>query len=674
MLTNKDENNIIISEENKLLGKKKERDEGNYYFSKEEAFSAYEFKSKNIPNDIELIKSYSKNLFSRLNQSPIEIINIIVSPFTQFSDYFVEIYDKLLNRIQHIQTNKKLIIKYMYNNGIMHNEPVTFPCDSNEIKKNENNDDINTNKNENGTNMEDDNNNNENSLNNLSNELNPHYVTLNAKEVWTSLKDYKWEGLIKIIIIFGENGFCKQIIKNIDSYHNNYLLLNLHTITPEQKAHFNNIINGIYSFNDIIGCLKQDVYDHSIGKNNIKEISEKLDNYKNILQRYLHYDITSEAFLNNDKSNIICLNFYKKNIVDINKNDIVLFDFSSSSKSFLCSCYTSKIKREFNNESNLPNFLKPNYIVNKIGVELSISNNIYHILNNDYNDDNLNIHINNLTLGSKFIGYALSKLNKYKYNQEYFINNTLLNFAICDYICDLFNMRLFGNNINLNVVEIQLYEFTNYDIPYLIGKKYNNNYIHKYDKDLLDCFSHFSFCITYGQLIIDNIKEYNGYIYLFDIFKDSDEEEFNEYKYINIFRFFTYHKCNKYCEILGLNKINKNFYNINPDDWACFENKRICDICKKIFEVDKKYEYNKDNLCLCFECHNKIYSSNYVRVCCICGKKFEYFYNFYILQKIDPPSICKECEKIKINEHNSHDDNINEPKNSQEDQKLSESN
>lgn len=674
MLTNKDENNIIISEENKLLGKKKERDEGNYYFSKEEAFSAYEFKSKNIPNDIELIKSYSKNLFSRLNQSPIEIINIIVSPFTQFSDYFVEIYDKLLNRIQHIQTNKKLIIKYMYNNGIVHDEPVTFPCDSNEIKKNENNDDINTNKNENGTNMEDDNNNNENSLNNLSNELNPHYVTLNAKEVWTSLKDYKWEGLIKIIIIFGENGFCKQIIKNIDSYHNNYLLLNLHTITPEQKAHFNNIINGIYSFNDIIGCLKQDVYDHSIGKNNIKEISEKLDNYKNILQRYLHYDITSEAFLNNDKSNIICLNFYKKNIVDINKNDIVLFDFSSSSKSFLCSCYTSKIKREFNNESNLPNFLKPNYIVNKIGVELSISNNIYHILNNNYNDDNLNIHINNLTLGSKFIGYALSKLNKYKYNQEYFINNTLLNFAICDYICDLFNMRLFGNNINLNVVEIQLYEFTNYDIPYLIGKKYNNNYIHKYDKDLLDCFSHFSFCITYGQLIIDNIKEYNGYIYLFDIFKDSDEEEFNEDKYINIFRFFTYHKCNKYCEILGLNKINKNFYNINPDDWACFENKRICDICKKIFEVDNKYEYNKDNLCLCFECHNKIYSSNYVRVCCICGKKFEYFYNFYILQKIDPPSICKECEKIKINEHNSHDDNINEPKNSQEDQKLSESN
>ena len=63
MLTNKDENNIIISEENKLLGKKKERDEGNYYFTKEEAFNTYEFKNKNIPNDIELIKSYSKSLY-----------------------------------------------------------------------------------------------------------------------------------------------------------------------------------------------------------------------------------------------------------------------------------------------------------------------------------------------------------------------------------------------------------------------------------------------------------------------------------------------------------------------------------------------------------------------------------------------------------------------------------
>ena len=669
MLTNKDENNIIISEENKLLGKKKERDEGNYYFTKEEAFNTYEFKNKNIPNDIELIKSYSKSLFSRLKQSPIEIINIIVSPFTQFSDYFIEVYDKLLNRIQNIQTNKKLVIKYMYNNGTVHNEPVIFPCDSNQVKNESN--DINTNKNENenGNNMEDDNN--EDNSNNHSNDLNPHYITLNAKEVWTSLKDYKWEGLIKIMILFGENGFCKQIIKNIDSYHNNYLILNLHTIIPEQKAHFNNIINDIYSFDDIIGCLKQDVYDHSMGKNNIKEISEKLNDYKDILQRYLHYNINGEPLSNADKSNIICLNFYKKNIVDINKNDIALYDFSSSSKSFLCTCYTSKIKREFNNETNLPNFLKPNYIINKIGVELSISNNIYHLLNNDYNDDNLNIHINNLTLGKKIIGYASSKLNKYKYNQEYFINNILLNYAICDYICDLFNMRLYGNNINLNVIEIHLYEFTNYDIPYLIGKKFINNYIHKYDQDLLDSFSHFSFCITYGQIIIDNIKEYDGYIYLFDIFKDSDEEEFNEDKYVNIFRFFTYHKCNKYCQLLGLNKISKNFYNISPDDCTSFKNKRICDICKKVFEVDNKYEYNKDNLCLCFECYNKVYSSNYERVCCICGKKFEYLYNFYILQKIDPPSLCKECEKIKINEKDSHGENIDEPKNSQEDQKLS---
>jgi hypothetical protein len=551
----------------------------------------------------------------------------------------------------------------MYNNGIIYNEKIELPSDTNkinnEILKKEKNE---LNKEENSNNLDEDNDSNKN-------EVNPHFVTLNSREIWESLKNYNWEGLIKIIILFGENGFCKQIIKNIDCYHNNYLIINLNTITQEQKAHFNNIINNIYSFDDLISCLKKDIYDKSSGKGNIKEISDKFNEYNDLLKRYANYNCNTEQINNNDKANIIRFNLYRKNIININKDDLALFDPNSCSKTFISTYYTSKISKinnELNNNyiQNLPNFINPKFITNYISVELVISNNIYNIVNHDYNEENLNIHINNLTLGKKMIGYSNIKVNKNKFNYEEIINNSLLNFAICDYICDLFNMRLYSNNINLNTVEIHLYEFTNYNIQYLIAKEYLQNYSSKYSQDILNCFSHFSFCITYGKLIIDNIKEYNGKIFSFNIYKDNiNDDDLNNEEYINILKFFCYHKCNKYCNLLGLGNINKNFYEIDPDNIDKFKNKRICCICKSIFNIDIKFNYNRDNLCLCFECYNKIYESKYIRACSICGEKYEYFYNYYILQKIETPSLCKECEKIKNNV--SDDDiegNINDEK------------
>ena len=265
------------------------------------------------------------------------------------------------------------------------------------------------------------------------------------------------------------------------------------------------------------------------------------------------------------------------------------------------------------------------------------------------------------------IGYSNIKVNKNNFNHEDIINTTLLNFSICDYICDLFNMRLYSNNIILNTIEIHLYEFTNYNIQYLIAKEYLKDYSSKYSQDILNCFSHFSFCISYGKLIIDNIKEYNGKIFSFKIYKDNfNDNDLNNEEYINILKFFCYHKCNKYCNLLGLENINKNFYEINPDNINVFKNKRICCICKSIFDIDIKYDYNRDNLCLCFKCYNKIYESKYIRACSICGEKYEYFYNYYILQKMETPSLCKECEKIKNNDDNisedAEDNNNNENK------------
>ena len=115
-----------------------------------------------------------------------------------------------------------------------------------------------------------------------------------------------------------------------------------------------------------------------------------------------------------------------------------------------------------------------------------------------------------------------------------------------------------------------------------------------------------------------------------------------------MFRFFCYHKCNKYCSILKLNSIDKNFYDINPVCNPNIKNKRICEVCKIIFDINEnKYDYKKYGLCLCFKCSEKISESKYERVCVECGNKIEYYYLLYILQKKETPNLCDKCQNEK---------------------------
>ena len=188
-------------------------------------------------------------------------------------------------------------------------------------------------------------------------------------------------------------------------------------------------------------------------------------------------------------------------------------------------------------------------------------------------------------------------------------------------------------------------------MPYIIAKEFPKCYKKKYNKELYECFSHFSYCISSGKILIENIKEYDGKIYDFDIYKDTDE--LNNEENLNIFRFFCYHKCNNFCEVMKLSNIDINFYDINN------KNNIICDICKIIFDRNKtNYEYNKDNLYLCSECHKKIYESKYERVCVNCGNIFTYYYFYYILQKKETPTICELCKKIELKKEENNEEKI----------------
>ena len=623
-------NTIEENKDNKLLGVKKERETKPNYFTKEDSYNNFEYKNKYISTDVELIKSYSKNIFERINQSPIEIINIIVWPYINFNQISLDTFITFLEKIKDINTTHKKIIKYIYNNGTIHNDLVTLPSENNNILQNnisENDGEV---------------------IN--SNITNPNFVSLNTREIAESINKYKWEGIIKIIIFLGESGFIKQVIKNIDCYHNNYLIINMNKITSEEKNHFNSIINNKYSFQDLINYLKQDIYEHSIGKNNIKEISDKFNEYNDLLKRYINYDLNNINNNTNLDINYLYINFIRKNIIKINRTEWALFDANSSSKTYIGHCFTSKLKK--NSEKGITNFLNPELVTNQIEVELTISNNIYKITNNNETENNNNnFHINDLTLKKKMIGELFNKIIKSNYNQEFYINTILLDFALCDYICDLFNIKLLQDNININLSEIHFYQCQNYIAPFFIAKEYPKKYVSKYNKDLYECFSHFSYCISSGKILIENIKEYDGKIYDFDIYKDTDE--LNSEENLNIFRFFCYHKCNKFCEVMKLNNIDINFYDINN------KNNIICDICKIIFDKNKtNYEYNKDNLYLCSECHKKIYESKYERVCVNCGNIFTYYYFYYILQKKETPTICELCKKIELKKEENNEKKI----------------
>jgi len=616
-------NSQELNEDVNLLGKKTEREKELSSFTKEESYNYYEYKNKYISSDIELIKSYSKNLLPRLKNSPIEIINIIVSPYTKFKQETLDNYNTFLEKIKDIKANDKKIIKYVYNNGIMHDKPIQLPCESDNFQ-----------------------NNNLDNNNNIVEEANPYFVSLNTWEISKSIKEYKWEGLIKIIILYGDKGFIKQIIKNIDYYHNNYLIINLNKITKKEKSHFNNIINNIYSFEDLISYLKQDIYEYSTGKSNIKEISDNFKEYNDLLKRYLNYDLNANSnSVNYVDNNYIYIFFQHKNNIVISEKEWALFDSTSSSKSYICQCYTSKIKNNIQN--GISNLINPEFVLNELEVELSISNNIYNIILNDDEDYNMNFHINDLTLNKKMIGIIQNRINKNNYNHDFFVNNILMNYSICDYICNLFNIKLYENNIKLNPTEIHFYQSEKYNIPFFIAKEIPKNYKNKYDSELYESFSHFSYCISSGKILIENIKEYDGKIFSFDIFKDN--YELNNEDNINIFRFFCYHKCNKYCEMLKLNDIDVNFYDIGT---SYFKNKSICDICKTIFDVNKlNNEKEKFDICICPECYKKIIESKYERICVKCGNKFEYYYMLYILQKIETPSVCEACKKDDLNEN-----------------------
>ena len=372
--------------------------------------------------------------------------------------------------------------------------------------------------------------------------------------------------------------------------------------------------------------IKNDKKNNMNDNNSNEEINDNKINNKEI-------NDDSKTKYENKKINLtFSLNFNNRNvIVNIPKNSKLCFNTSYSS-SFHGKCHSLEIKeKKENHKLKIPNFSSPSITHNQFKTNLKISNNVYLIDNKIYN-----IPIYDYYIEKSLIGNFKCEIPFKQYNLNYLLENILIKNAICEYCLRHFNLLMFKKDINIKLNSNDLYEITFYNSKYLFGKELIQLYKSKFDKKIIETFSHFSYCLTYGSILIDNIIEYDGKIYLFNLYKVDSLD------YIYFIKFFKEHQCNEYCEELSLK--NENCFNIISQENI---NLITCELCKNIFSKENDDNCNEFQLKnLCNECKEKTIKSKHKLLCISCNNLFEYYHYYYINKKIELPSLCDKCIKL----------------------------
>ena len=284
------------------------------------------------------------------------------------------------------------------------------------------------------------------------------------------------------------------------------------------------------------------------------------------------------------------------------------------------------------------------------------------------------------TVNLKYVG----KLKKMYSKETYTIDNLkkeLESITICSYISNIFNDRIVNylpnnkTNILINFIHNYIYEAD--DKLYLVenyieGKyeKYNNNagWIKESIADvtlLAQAFSHFSYQISKGYLLIVDLQGVGGYLTDPQIHcLDGNKFGNGNLNYVGILKFFLTHKCNKYCKNLELIHPNENFsinidkYEFYVDNYIEPNNKdemiyKLCDLCRKPFLMKKGeiFELKKKCWdCFCGKCDEERKKNFKKSMCEKCKKFFVSSEYFFKMKRLPFPKQCMKCRQESINE------------------------
>ena len=366
---------------------------------------------------------------------------------------------------------------------------------------------------------------------------------------------------------------------------------------------------------------------------------------------------------NNDNNNNSNDNI--NNINNINGNDSVQIKLN---KEMLNKFFERRINYSikgitYNNNSNsICDWTNPTI------QELEFKTNIYllpNTLNENFKNKEYQINIFDNILDKEKPSIIPFNINKEYYNNCLtFLKNLYYDELIAKQIGDYFNIllkeKLTCLNQYIKIPRHVIYELEinkkNPETEFLITEEFINNYKYilsedtvelnlssKMEKRTLQSFSHFSYQITGGQMLITD----------FDY--DAQSKKVRKFKiyniknggYKNILEFFSSHICNNTCKTLELIHPRKKAEVWVNDEF--FSQKyltdiKLCQCCEVPISLDKNKI--KDKIKSCDICECREVACRYKEICSKCGNVF--FYSTHVsnckLEKY--PEYCEKCSNM----------------------------
>ena len=300
--------------------------------------------------------------------------------------------------------------------------------------------------------------------------------------------------------------------------------------------------------------------------------------------------------------------------------------------------------------------------------ELEFKTNIYllpNTFNENYKNKEYNISIFDNILDKEKQGVIPFYINKQYYNNimalmKNLFYEELIARQIGDYFNILLKQKLSCFNQYIKFPRHIVYELDinnkSPDTQNLITEEFKNNYRYiitedtiqfnlssKMEKRTLQSFSHFSYQISGGQLLISD----------FDY--DSNSKKVTKFKiyyikngdYKKILEFFASHICNNTCKTLDL--IHPRKKNETSIDEEFFSEKyltdiKLCHCCELPICLDKNKI--KDKIMSCDICECREIATKYKEICSKCGIIFFYSSHVYKCKLEKYPEYCEKCKNI----------------------------
>lgn len=246
---------------------------------------------------------------------------------------------------------------------------------------------------------------------------------------------------------------------------------------------------------------------------------------------------------------------------------------------------------------------------------------------------------------------------------------------ICNHIVNEFNDRIVSivpdPDMLISFVHSFIYEITLENFPYKYWwvenfiegeyEKFNNNAgweaaSFKQTSLVAQCLSHFSWQFTNGFLMIVDLQGGTGILTDPQIHcLDSKRFGKGNLGYEGILKFFFTHKCNFYCQRLGLLNPKTTFE--LPNDFKFYKNvlekpyndetiHKLCDLCRQPYKIGSFQYFNsraKYPELYCKDCNFKKMSTMKEGKCIDCSSTFRSSEYWFKMKRTDFPVRCSKC-------------------------------